>query len=60
MVLLSDVVYAAGDVNQYLEKFYKPYGGYLNPIYAIPGNHDWYDGLDGFMFHFCGAEPLAQ
>ena len=20
---------------------------------SIPGNHDWYDGLEGFMFNFC-------
>ena len=31
---------------------------YRQPIYALPGNHDWYDGLNGFMFHFCGAQPL--
>ncbi len=28
------------------------------PVYALPGNHDWYDGLTGFMWHFCGAETL--
>ena len=58
MVLLSDVVYPSGDVNQYVEKFYEPYAAYPHTIYGVPGNHDWYDGLDGFMFHFCGAEPL--
>ena len=26
----------------------------------MPGNHDWYDGLNGFMFHACGTEPLAE
>jgi hypothetical protein len=25
----------------------------------LPGNHDWYDGLVGFVYHLCGAEALA-
>ena len=60
MIVLSDVVYPSGDVNEYAEKFYEMYGEYPNPIYALPGNHDWYDGLDGLMWHFCGAEPLPR
>jgi Calcineurin-like phosphoesterase len=59
MVVMSDVVYPAGDVNDYVNAFYIPYARYPKPIYALPGNHDWYDGLNGFMFHFCDAEPLA-
>jgi hypothetical protein len=55
----SDVVYPAGDVNDYRRKFYFPYRNLRVPIYAIPGNHDWDDGgLFGFMFHFCGQEEL--
>ena len=53
----SDVVYPAGDVNDYRRKFYFPYRDLRFPIYAIPGNHDWDDGgLFGFMFHFCGQD----
>lgn len=59
MLIASDVVYPAGDTNDYIDAFYVPYAEYRHPIYAIPGNHDWYDGLNGFMWHFCGAEPLA-
>jgi Calcineurin-like phosphoesterase len=59
-ILASDVIYPSGDINDYLDGFYLPYREYTQPIYAIPGNHDWYDGLNGFMFHFCGAEPLAD
>jgi hypothetical protein len=59
MVIASDVIYPAGDINDYLDGFYLPYRDYGAPIYALPGNHDWYDGLNGFMFHFCGVEPLA-
>ena len=60
MIICSDVVYPAGVVNDYLHKFYLPYISYGKPIYAIPGNHDWYDGLNGFMVHFCGSEPSRR
>jgi hypothetical protein len=26
------------------------------PVFAVPGNHDWYDGLHGFMAHICGID----
>ena len=56
MVICSDVIYPSGDIEDYEAKFYEPYEGYQHPIYALPGNHDWYDGLNGFMFHLCGVE----
>lgn len=56
MVIASDVIYPAGGVDDYENKFYRPYASYPRPIYAVPGNHDWYDGLTGFMFHLCGQE----
>jgi len=28
------------------------------PFFALPGNHDWHDGLSGFMQHFCGTGGL--
>ncbi|MGB9378056.1 MAG: hypothetical protein WCB04_11145 [Mycobacteriales bacterium] len=59
MVICSDVIYPSGDVNDYVDGFYVPYGSLVSlPILALPGNHDWYDGLTGFMWNFCGAEPL--
>jgi hypothetical protein len=60
MVICSDVIYPGGDVNDYVNGFYIPYKDYHQTIYALPGNHDWYDGLNGFMYHFCGAEPLPK
>ncbi|WP_225878206.1 metallophosphoesterase family protein [Spongiactinospora rosea] len=57
-VIASDVIYPAGAGNEYPDKFYRPYKDYKAPIYAIPGNHDWYDGLGGFMRVFCEAAPL--
>jgi hypothetical protein len=59
-VVASDVVYPAGDVNEYVDKFFVPYSDYPRPVYAVPGNHDWLDGLVGFMRHFCGAAPPTQ
>ena len=59
MVVCSDVIYPAGDAEDYDAKFYAPYQDFAPPIYALPGNHDWYDGLVGFMYHLCGAEPSA-
>jgi hypothetical protein len=56
MVIASDVIYPVGSVNDYPQKFYKPYQDYPQPIYAIPGNHDWYDGLEGFMRVFCDQQ----
>lgn len=58
-VIASDVIYPTGSVNEYAGKFFHPYADYPAPIYAVPGNHDWYDGLGGFMRVFCGAPPLS-
>jgi hypothetical protein len=55
--IVSDVIYPAGDVMDYYDKFFWPYQKLPGPIYAIPGNHDWYDGLHGFMTQLCGADP---
>jgi hypothetical protein len=60
MIALSDVIYPIGDINEYVDKFFRPYAGYPSPIYAVPGNHDWYDGLGGYMRHFCGCDPLPD
>jgi hypothetical protein len=58
MVVMSDVIYPTGETNDYLDAFYLPYRFYEHPIYALPGNHDWYALLTGFMWNFCDAEPL--
>jgi hypothetical protein len=60
LFICSDVMYPLGNVNQYESKFYVPYKSLQMPIYAIPGNHDWYDGLEAFMRHICGREPIGR
>ncbi|MFI6496414.1 metallophosphoesterase family protein [Nonomuraea typhae] len=57
-VIASDVIYPTGAGDEYGHKFFRPYQRYQAPIYAIPGNHDWYDGLGGFMRVFCDSPPL--
>ncbi|MFF5846731.1 metallophosphoesterase family protein [Streptomyces massasporeus] len=56
-VLASDVIYPVGSADDYDTKFFRPYQDYRAPIYAIPGNHDWYGDLGGFMRVFCDDAP---
>ena len=59
-VICSDLIYPTGDIGDYGERFYFPYRNLKVPIFGVPGNHDWYDGLHGFMHHICGIdEPGA-
>jgi hypothetical protein len=60
MFLCSDVIYPAAGIEEYGQKFLRPYADYPRPIYAIPGNHDWYDNADGFMYWFCGADTRPK
>ncbi len=57
VVLSSDVIYPSGEMKDYEAKFWLPFKGVQKPIYAIPGNHDWYDALEGFAATF--LEPAA-
>ena len=44
-------------MKDYENKFWLPMKGTGKPVYAIPGNHDWYDALEGFAATF--LEPDA-
>jgi Calcineurin-like phosphoesterase len=57
LVVSSDVIYPAGSMSDYESNFYLPFQGFAKPIYAIPGNHDWFDALEGFNANF--LEPKA-
>jgi hypothetical protein len=57
VVLSSDVVYPTGAIRDYEAKFWLPFKGIEKPVYAIPGNHDWYDGLEAFVATF--YDPAA-
>lgn len=48
LVVSSDVIYPAAAIEDYERNFYLPFQGFAKPVYAIPGNHDCYDALEGF------------
>jgi uncharacterized membrane protein HdeD (DUF308 family) len=48
IAIASDVVYPLGEMRDYEPNFYLPLKGVEKPIYAIPGNHDWFNALEGF------------
>ena len=55
VVVSSDVVYPNGSMIDYEAKFWLPFKGVTKPVYAIPGNHDWYDALEAFLATFLDA-----
>lgn len=58
-VICSDVNYPTGDLGDYGRTFHHPYRNLELPVYAVPGNHDWYDGLHGFMHYFCRVDDAG-
>ena len=60
LVMGGDQVYPYASTEEYKNRLIKPYRAALPcsdetsapSLFAIPGNHDWYDGLSGFMRHF--------
>jgi hypothetical protein len=48
----SDVVYPNGSMIDYEANFWLPFKGVTKPVFAIPGNHDWYDALEAFLATF--------
>ena len=60
LVLGGDQVYPSATAEEYENRFIGPYRAALphtdppHPhMYALPGNHDWYDGLTAFLRVFC-------
>jgi len=52
VAISSDVVYPNGAMIDYEASFWLPFKGITKPVFAIPGNHDWYDALEGFLATF--------
>ena len=52
VVISSDVVYPTGAMRDYELRFWLPFKGVTKPVFAIPGNHDWYDALEAFVATF--------
>ena len=67
LVLGGDQVYPTASRTQYENRFSGPFAAALpwvdealRPrLFAIPGNHDWYDGLTSFMRLFCQRRSLG-
>jgi hypothetical protein len=47
-------------MTDYDAKFWLPFNGVTRPVYAIPGNHDWYDALEAFNATFLDADAARQ
>lgn len=69
LVFGGDEVYPAADRAFYEEKLETPYSiaskqggdvGEQPSLFAIPGNHDWYDSLNNFTRLFCENETFAS
>jgi uncharacterized membrane protein HdeD (DUF308 family) len=56
LVISSDVIYPTGAMKDYEAKFWLQMKGVSKPVYAIPGNHDWYDALEAFLATFLQAD----
>jgi hypothetical protein len=65
LVLGGDQVYPTPSGRQYEDRFKGPYRAALpepspddgpRGLYALPGNHDWYDGLTAFLRLFARAD----
>ena len=60
LVMGGDQVYPYASSDEYKNRLARPYQAALPcsdetsapTVFAIPGNHDWYDGLAGFMRYF--------
>jgi hypothetical protein len=64
LLLGGDQVYPSATPEQYEDRFIGPFASALptsqHPdkpeMYALPGNHDWYDGLVSFLRVFCARD----
>ena len=68
LVMGGDEVYPTATVRDYENKTVGPYRAALPfvedereapHLYVLPGNHDWYDGLTGFMRVFCRKQWIG-
>ena len=60
VIVSSDVIYPSGQMKDYEPRFWLPFMGVEKPVYAIPGNHDWYDALEGFVATFYTPEAARR
>src|SRR5205085_933929 len=67
LIFGGDEVYPTASFEAYEQRLVKPYETAFSPkisdtsptVFAIPGNHDWYDSLVSFSHIFCEHLPFA-
>ncbi|MFP2909801.1 hypothetical protein ACLESD_33100 [Pyxidicoccus sp. 3LFB2] len=65
LVFGGDAVYPMASLDEYQARTVRPYEAALGQgrtpphLFAIPGNHDWYDGLVSFLRLFCQGRQSA-
>lgn len=67
LIMGGDEVYPKANRQAYMNQLRQPYEWAApdhdrkddkgRPVLAIPGNHDWYDGLVLFLAYFCKEKP---
>ena len=74
LILGGDQVYPTASREEYRDRFIGPFDHAYNSgdgprwardkgrphLYAIPGNHDWYDGLNSFFGLFCRRRVVRE
>ena len=68
LIFGGDQVYPVANREAYQNKFIGPFStanppdasGQEEDMYAIPGNHDWYDGLSSFIKLFCQGRAVGN
>jgi len=55
LILNGDLAYPAGRIEDFEEGFFKPYRNLKIPVWAVPGNHEYYSRNQGREFYeiFC-------
>lgn len=55
MIINGDIAYPAGEAADFTEGFFKPYRNLGIPVWAVPGNHEYYSTNNGREFYevFC-------
>jgi calcineurin-like phosphoesterase family protein len=55
LIINGDLAYPAGRVEDFIQGFFEPYQGLHRPIWAVPGNHEYYSPNNGREFYdiFC-------
>jgi hypothetical protein len=67
LILGGDQVYPAAKREEYNDRFIGPFksalpcakNGRAPDMFAVPGNHDWYDGLTSFLRLFCQGRTIG-